>query len=68
MYQTGEATASARPLLLPAHWLALYAISPCSHRNTLLSDIADLEQTLVSETLCPYSDPKSSGRRFDHAW
>lgn len=50
-----------RPLLLPTHWLALYSVSFCSHRNTLFSDITDLEQTLVSETLCPYPHPKSSG-------
>lgn len=43
----------ARLLLLPTDWLSFLFASSCSHRNTLFSDLTDLEQTLLSETLCP---------------
>lgn len=48
-----------RPLLLPTCWLFLHSISSCGLRNTLLSDVNDLEQPIVPETLCPNLHPKS---------
>lgn len=48
----------ARLLLLPTDWLSFLSASSCSHRNTLFSDITDLEQTLLSETLCPNLNPQ----------
>ena len=43
----------AGPLLLPTDWLSFLFASSCSHRNAVFSDIADLVQILLSETLCP---------------
>lgn len=64
MCQMGEA------LLLPTDWLSFLCARSCSHRNTLFSDIKELKQTLLSETLCPDPppEPKSYRRRFGHAW